>query len=660
MNTKHVVFNIYKRMAALAAVFVISISFFAAMPGIQADAGFTNDIDIHCDAVYMINLDTGIIVYEKNADKQKYPASMTKMMTSILAIECYSDLNEKYTIPDKVPGDKKILAEGVWSATGLVAGERVSVKDLLYCALLPSDNVAALALAYKVSEDKGDGTLSWFIQRMNAKAIEIGCTNTQFANPHGLFDERHHSTAKDMAKIAEYCMSNPVFKEIAGCKVSYYRSSTNKHPYGPLSDISDPAKGLSFMRMETTNKLMLSSTAGHPDDGRDPEKKYYYQYVKGTKTGFIKDAGHCYASYAEKDGYRYVLVLMDDRNAFLADGVTVDWTNPEWKKDKATDKGKTKGKTLSELINNRDSTTNYAFVDAKRLYEWAFSDLALKEVFKAGDTVIEVPIKNAWEKDVLALVPAESYRTLLPVNVQAKSIDVKTDMEEVSVSAPVKQGEVICTATLSYGGDVIGTIELVAGETIERSDSLYILKIIGDFFGSPYFYVVLGVMILAAGVYVAYSFMHDQRLSTLTKTRRSVRTTGVWREGVYRDPRYTGPVTTASEHTQNGQAVRSSGYDIFGKARAQANKSQAIRHGLSGDFWGEFFGENSHIGKFWTGFSQTASNAMTLIGKTISRGFYKNNGPRNMRNQRYSGHSGFNDDYDESYDERDDDYIERY
>ena len=629
--------KINKRVTALAAVFVVLVYSITVFPATRADAVFTNDVPIHCDAVYMINLDTEIVVFEKNPDKIKFPASMTKMITCILAIEYYSDLvQEKYTIPEKVPGDKKILSEGAWSTTGLVAGERVSVKDLLYCALLPSDNVAALALAYKVSDDKGDGTLSWFIQRMNAKAREIGCVNTHFANPHGLYDDNHQSTARDMAKIAEYCMRDPVFSEIVGCKTAYYRAPTNKHPYSELSDVSTPGSEIAFMRMETTNKLMLSSTAGHKDDGKDEELKYYYQYVKGVKTGFIKDAGHCYASYATKDGYRYVLVMMDDRSA-ISDGlkIEVDWENPEWKKDKTQyNLGNSKNKTLSELVNNRESTKNYAFIDAKRLYEWAFSDLAMKEVFKAGDTVKEVPIANAWDKDTLALVPATSFKTLLPVNVTAKSIDVETHIPE-NLSAPVKQGQVIGTATLRYGGDVFGTIELVAGETVERSDGLYILSIVGKFFGSKWFYVLLGCMVLGAGVFVVLSFVRDQRLSTLSRSRRSVRTTGVWREGSYRDPRYTGPVTTASESTQNGTAVRSSGFDIFGKAREKERERQMIENRVMREGFGdEVFSREFSLGGALRKVFKALSLSLVFIGKAVSSRFP-------ARNARYASRSAY-------------------
>ncbi|MBQ9994558.1 MAG: D-alanyl-D-alanine carboxypeptidase, partial [Clostridia bacterium] len=191
--------KIVKRAVSLLLVFILSFGVLVLIPQTEADASFVVDYEVNCDAIYMVNLDTGIVVYEKNADKIKYPASLTKMMTCMIALEYYTDPASEYvTIGGNVMRNETLIQNGVWSTGYLVEGERVTLKDLLYCAMLPSDNYSALAIAFFISEQKGDGSLLWFVDKMNAKARELGCANTQFMNPHGLFHEKHYSTAHDM------------------------------------------------------------------------------------------------------------------------------------------------------------------------------------------------------------------------------------------------------------------------------------------------------------------------------------------------------------------------------------------------------------------------------------------------------------------------------
>lgn len=445
---------------------VIATGVLVLIPQSDVEAAFKIDYEPHCDCIYMVNLDTGMVVYEKNADKVKYPASLTKMMTCLIALEYFSDPgSENVTISTAVMTDKVLIKNGVWSNGQLVEGERVSLKDLLYCAMLPSDNYAALAIATYVAEQKspdGKGGVEWFVEKMNEKAREIGCENTLFMNPHGLFHEHHYSTAKDLFKIAQYAMNMPAFAEIVGETV-YYRGQTNMHP--------TYADGKDRCRLENSN--MMLSTA---------YEEYFYQYVKGIKTGYIGKSSHNFASYATKDGYSYICIALDD--------------------------GATK---------NKD--TNYAMLDCKAFYQWAFSNLALKEVVKANTAVTTVPIDLAWSRDTVELYPAESYTTLMLANIEPSSIMVKTDLPE-TIQAPIKKGERLGTAQLVYGSEVIGTVELVAGETIQRNELLYLFSLISNMFDSTVFVVLLALLALIAVAYVGYSLLHARNVSSLKKVHR--------------------------------------------------------------------------------------------------------------------------------------------
>ncbi|MBE6753600.1 MAG: D-alanyl-D-alanine carboxypeptidase [Ruminococcaceae bacterium] len=453
--------KIIMRASAMLMVLVLAFGVLTIIPQTKAEAAFVVDYEPHCDAIYMVNLDTGMVVYEKNSDKLKYPASLTKMMTCILALEYFSDPKSEYlTIKEAVLNDRTCINNGVWSTGYFKAGERVTLKDLLYCAMLPSDNYAALAIAYYVSEQKGEGTVEWFVDLMNRKAREIGCTNTQFMNPHGLFHEKHQTTAQDLYKIARYAMSNAAFAEIVKEPV-YRRAATNMNPdFGPQG-----------ARIENTNKML--STA---------YEEYFYQYVKGIKTGFLAKAGHCFASYATKDGYSYIIICLDDKA-------------------------------------KKNNETNYAMLDAKTLFQWAFSSLDLKEIVSSSKPVATIDIAMAWGRDTIDVYPAESFTTLMPSNVESYSVMVKTNIAD-GVKAPVKKGEILGQADLIYGSEVIGTIDLVAGETVQRSDLLYVLGMITGLFESPVFIVFLALIVLAAVAYVVLYMLRSRSTASLRRVHR--------------------------------------------------------------------------------------------------------------------------------------------
>ena len=176
---------------------------------VPADAAIFNiDFELKCKSVYLENLDTDSPVFEKDADARRFPASTTKIMTYIITAEHISDFKNTYvTVKDKVLS----ALDGTGSSTaGLVAGEKLSIYQLLCSMMIPSGNDAALILADYV----GGGDTSRFVEMMNQKAQELGCTGTHFSNPHGLNDPNHYTTVRDMGKIAKYAMTLPEFNNI--------------------------------------------------------------------------------------------------------------------------------------------------------------------------------------------------------------------------------------------------------------------------------------------------------------------------------------------------------------------------------------------------------------------------------------------------------------
>ena len=216
---------------------------------------------LSAQAWFMIDAQTGRILSSKNPDQRMYPASMTKMMTCILACES-GRLNETVTIS----------REAAAVPYGNVArGEKYKLHDLLYRVMLPSDNGAAHAVGEFLANDS-----LGFAKLMNDKAKQLGMLHTHFVNAHGLPDNDHYTTARDMMKLVKYCMRNKIFAEIVS---------------NPTRDIT--TLGGKTIHLKNTNKLF----------GR-------YDGCIGVKTGTTRAAGGCLASAVARDGMKIYLVLM--------------------------------------------------------------------------------------------------------------------------------------------------------------------------------------------------------------------------------------------------------------------------------------------------------------------------------------------------------------
>lgn len=227
----------------------------------------------------LIDLKTGRELFSYEADKRMYPASTTKIMTALVALEAI----DKGEIA--LEGEVFVSHEAVTgldpdsSLMNLKEGERISLHHVLEGLLIASGNDAAMAVAYAVCGDVGA-----FVERMNQKAEELGLTGTHFVNPHGLHDENHYTTAADLAKIAREAMQYDVFREIV-----------------EIAHIKIPATNLSPERyFINTNGLL--STLRYGD--------YYYKYATGIKTGSTTEARNCLVSSAKNDQVEVIGVVM--------------------------------------------------------------------------------------------------------------------------------------------------------------------------------------------------------------------------------------------------------------------------------------------------------------------------------------------------------------
>lgn len=215
-------------------------------------------------AAITIEAQSGISLYEKNADEQLPMASTTKIMTALVALE-NADINQTFTVSEtacKVEGTQ----------IGLLAGDQISLNDLLHMLMMKSANDAAQTIAENIA-----GSLEAFADLMNERAKQMGLTHTHFENPHGLPSDNHYTTARELALIAAEALKNDTFAQIGSTK-------KKKLDYHGLV-------------IENSNRLLSS-----------------YEYTTGVKTGFTKAAGRCLVTSAKKDGVTLINVTLDDGN----------------------------------------------------------------------------------------------------------------------------------------------------------------------------------------------------------------------------------------------------------------------------------------------------------------------------------------------------------
>jgi D-alanyl-D-alanine carboxypeptidase (penicillin-binding protein 5/6) len=262
--------SVKKIIAFLIAAFILSSNLvvFAAPPQVSAPAAI------------LIDSESGRVLYEKNADVKMYPASTTKVMTGLLASE-FKNLDEQITASPNV-----VKIERGSSQIYLNPGEILTMRQLLYALMLPSANDAAIAIAEAIG-----GSVDGFATIMNERAQSLGAMNTHFANPNGLHDDNHYTTARDLSVIAREGMKNPIFREVVGT-YQYVIPATNKQ----------------VERNYLTNGNKLISKVNN---------KYKYEYAIGIKTGYTTKSQHCLVGGAKKDNLELISVILGDAKDFI-------------------------------------------------------------------------------------------------------------------------------------------------------------------------------------------------------------------------------------------------------------------------------------------------------------------------------------------------------
>ena len=380
-------------------LFIILLSAALLLPAavLPARAAYNSELDLDAGIVYMLSLDKDCtVIYDKNSDKVFNPGAIVKIVTGILVIENCPSLDEELVADAE--SVNSVIGTGS-STVGISTGERMTVRDMLYCALVYNAADAVAVLAKRVA-----GSQEAFTDMMNDFAAKLGCTSTYFSNPIGYGTEQY-TTAKEMAAIYTYCMNNSTFAQILG--TDYFEiEPTNVYGYTRY--------------LKTTNGLMNSVI-----------QDYYLQHVKAGKSGVSDDDMCSCVSSASKDGYNYLCVIADAPYAdFDSDDVT---------------------ENMSFICAKK--LYNWTFSNIKLKIIANTSAYVTEVRVRLSDEYDYVSLSPAEE--ISALVPSL-------IGSESVLIEPIPDTIPESVKAPLKKGDIIGRAAIKYAGETIAEVDLCA------------------------------------------------------------------------------------------------------------------------------------------------------------------------------------------------------
>ena len=420
-------------MKKIVSLALCALLLLALVPFTSVSRADSFDLDSIYEPYFILsNAETPTVAYrgiEKEADKQVYPASTTKILTCIVALE-------RGNLDDMVSVSAKAVDFGRGnSLMGLEEGDQYTLRDMLFGMMLPSGNDAAIAIAEHIA-----GSTDAYADLMNEKANEIGMTHSHFVTVHGKQNENHYTTVRDMALLTAYALNKSPkcaeFREIVGTGTYVAQS-------GPRA-----------ITLVNSNRMLIDTPA--TEDLPSPISCLYADAI-GVKTGDTNAAGKCLIAAAERDGVTLIAVLY---GGTLGDPDYNDGWKPA-QKDKYNVK---------------------RFTDAAALFDYAFSDMvktvSVSELVSAGMPVeFQINISNAAAEDsqggVLTVRADLSMDTQLSVmqpdpNATVKDLVIETNTTITNQYAPIGEGAVVGSVTYTYRGKTLTYANLLATRSVKE------------------------------------------------------------------------------------------------------------------------------------------------------------------------------------------------
>jgi len=371
----------------------------------QFALAFEQEMVLDAKAAILVDAAFGDVLYAQNADERVYPASTTKIMTALLVIENIEMGGSSLTTVVTATESAIASIPPRSSHQSIRPGEQLTLEQLLYCLMVASANDASNVLAEAVG-----GSLEDFYALMNSKAQALGLSGTHYMNAHGLHHDEHYTTARDLAVLASYAMTKPLFRTIVAAPV-----------------YTVPATNVSAQRtLHTTNYLLSHRII----------PGYLYSSATGIKTGTTDEAGYCLVSSAQKGERELIAVIM----------------GTELKQDAAN------------LVIDRPYLS-----ESSRLLEWGFAGYSRREILSTDDLVGELPVSLSSVADYVVAHPSGSLEATIPRDLARESFQRTVTWLDEAVEAPVVKGQVLGTITVSYEDIEYGTLNLVALSDVEAS-----------------------------------------------------------------------------------------------------------------------------------------------------------------------------------------------
>jgi len=453
-----------KRLAsiilALCIIFSFTSSIFAAQP--------FNESKLYTDTFLVMDIKTGVVLASNNDEERMYPASLTKMLTALVVYDVYTDTTR---YPDGLNTMVTADSEAVETEPTkyyLKEGEEMTVDNALNIMLLKSANDIAVMFAKNIS-----GSIELFAKKLNDKALELGCTNSNFVTPNGLHDDNHYSTASDLAKIALALLNNEYLAGIVS-QEEYNYSATNKQGSGTVYN---------------TNALIAGTSAIYVG-AEKTVTKYSNGKVFGVKTGTTPEAGGCLIAAVERDDTQILVVILNSRSS-------------EW---------------------------NYSlerYADAHLLLNWAFDNYETNNPFAEGTSYGIIKVKKG-EFNKVDTVLADNVFVTLPLDDETKTADTSiithsVDLAE-AVQAPIAAGTRVGSLHVYQNGKEIGNYPIITKTDIAEGGILSVFGI-EDAMADKIFKItgiVLGVIALIVLVLTALRH-YNKRKARLKKEARAKR-----------------------------------------------------------------------------------------------------------------------------------------
>ena len=388
----------------------------------------------------IVDLNTGKVIDEFNADEQRSPASLTKIMTGLLSVEAAER---------GVVSMDEIITAGLDCQTGMdssssnasiVAGEQMSFRDYFYCAMVVSANDACNVIGSRIG-----GSIGGFVELMNLRAEELGLENTHFADPNGLSYE-NKTTARELSLILQEALQHEDFLEA-------FTTSTYTVPKTNSNDQRE---------LKSTDALTTR------DSYYSQYGDFYYEPAIGGKTGFTRAAGYCLASVAEKDDLRVLTIVMGCPGPL-----------------------------------SQDSEQPENFNDSIRLYDWVFESFSYGQVLSSSEVLRREPVEQAEGEGFVSLRPTEDLTLLLPSDAPPESRELEITMLKDHLVAPIPSGTILGHLTLKINGETYGPYNLFNAAEVKIAKREFIRTQVDSFFAARSVRLVIVVLALILVLYFA-------------------------------------------------------------------------------------------------------------------------------------------------------------